>query len=60
MMENDKEEEIGVARYAMTGELTAEFAVAVADAWQGRGVATHLLLTSAEWVRASTLLPPPA
>ena len=43
VMENDTEEEIGVARYAMTGELTAEFAVAVADAWQGRGVATHLL-----------------
>jgi FixJ family two-component response regulator len=43
VIDNDTEKEIGVARYAMTGELTAEFAVAVADAWQGRGVATHLL-----------------
>jgi GNAT superfamily N-acetyltransferase len=43
VMDNDTEAEIGVARYAMIGELTAEFAVAVADAWQGRGVATHLL-----------------
>ena len=43
MMENDTEEEMGVARYAMTGELTAEFAAAVANAWQGRGVAKHLL-----------------
>ncbi len=41
--DDGNEEEIGVARYAMTGELTAEFAVAVADEWQGRGVATHLL-----------------
>ena len=43
VMDNDTEEEIGVARYAMTVELTAEFAVAVADTWQGRGVATRLL-----------------
>jgi len=43
VMDNDTAEEIGVARYAMTGEMTAEFAVAVADAWQNRGVATHLL-----------------
>jgi FixJ family two-component response regulator/GNAT superfamily N-acetyltransferase len=43
VMDNDTEEEVGVARYAKTGDLTADFAVAVADTWQGRGVATHLL-----------------
>ncbi len=43
VMENDTEEEIGVARYATTGESTADCAVAVANAWQGRGVATRLL-----------------
>lgn len=43
VMDNNTEEEIGVARYASTDELTAEFAIVVADAWQGRGVATLLL-----------------
>jgi acetyltransferase len=40
----DREVEIGAARYAVgaDGE-TAEFAVAVADAWQGRGVGERLL-----------------
>lgn len=39
-----KEREIGVARYAQTGETDAvEFAVVVADDWQGRGIATQLL-----------------
>ncbi len=39
-----REVEIGAARYAVgaDGE-TAEFAVAVADAWQGRGVGERLL-----------------
>lgn len=35
--------EIGVARYSMTDDNCAEFAVAVADAWQGRGVGTLLM-----------------
>ena len=43
VINDDTEQEIGVARYAMVGEMTAEFAVAVADVWQGRGVATCLL-----------------
>lgn len=43
VMDNGAEEEIGVARYASTDELTAEFAIVVADAWQGRGIATLLL-----------------
>jgi RimJ/RimL family protein N-acetyltransferase/CheY-like chemotaxis protein len=39
------ETEIGVARYApCRGSAGAEFAVVVADAWQGCGVATHLML----------------
>jgi len=38
------EREIGVARYAPTDETgRVEFAVVVADDWQGRGVATQLL-----------------
>ncbi|TQV70208.1 N-acetyltransferase [Exilibacterium tricleocarpae] len=38
------EQEIGVARYVATAESdTAEFAVTVADAWQGRGIATRLM-----------------
>lgn len=41
---DDRERQIGVARYAPT-ELdgVAEFAVVVADDWQGHGIATHLL-----------------
>ena len=35
--------EIGVARYSMTNDDCAEFAVVVADAWQGLGVGTLLL-----------------
>ena len=38
------EQQIGVARYAPTEEDgVAEFAVVVADAWHGRGIATRLL-----------------
>lgn len=40
----DAETLIGVARYSPTGEAdTAEFAVVVADAWQGFGLATQLM-----------------
>ncbi len=39
-----REIEIGAARYAVSADgETAEFAVAVADAWQGRGVGDRLL-----------------
>jgi acetyltransferase len=40
----DAEKQVGVARFA-PGSKTgwAEFAIAVADAWQGRGIATQLL-----------------
>lgn len=38
-------EQIGVARYIRIGDTdTAEIAIVVADAWQGKGVATRLLL----------------
>lgn len=43
--EGEGERQIGVARYARKpGSDTAEIAVVVADAWQGRGVGTCLLL----------------
>ncbi len=42
--EDNRETQIGVARYAPTAEDgVAEFAVVIADEWQGQGVATLLL-----------------
>jgi len=42
--DGNKECQIGVARYAPTGsDGVAEFAVVVADEWQGRGVASRLM-----------------
>lgn len=42
--DGEQEQEIGVARYAPTGSAgVAEFAVVVADEWQGLGVASLLL-----------------
>jgi acetyltransferase len=38
----DGETLIGVARYVRDGE-SAEFAIVVADAWQGRGIGSRLL-----------------
>ena len=39
-----RESEIGVARYVVTDDGSeCEFAIVVADAWQGKGVGTHLL-----------------
>jgi acetyltransferase len=40
--EGHEERIIGVARYAATGEESCEFAIAIADAWQGRGIAATL------------------
>ena len=41
--EDDREKQIGVARYAPSEDSdAAEFAVVVDDAWQGLGLATHL------------------
>lgn len=42
--QNERELEIGVARYApSTSSGQVEFAVVVADDWQGKGIATELL-----------------
>ncbi len=44
VMEEGREKQIGVARYAPTEEEgVAEFAVVVADQWHGRGIATRLM-----------------
>ena len=43
-MIGERETLIGVARYAREANgLSAEFAIVVADAWQGRGVGTQLM-----------------
>jgi len=43
--EGGNETEIGVARYAVyADDVSCEFAVAIADAWQGRGLGTLLML----------------
>jgi len=48
------ERQIGVARYVMeAGDDEAEFAIAIADAWQGTGVGRHLLTSLIELARES-------
>ena len=45
VMLEDSEVEIGVARYALSADdKTCEFALAVADAWQHRGIGRALML----------------
>lgn len=59
VMECGKERQVGVARYMPTSvNEVAEFAVVVADKWQGLGLATHLLsgLTTAAAVAGITRL----
>jgi acetyltransferase len=47
-----RETQIGVARYSTLADgKTCEFAVVVADKWQGRGVATHLVRPLIEHAR---------
>ncbi len=42
--DGDQEQQIGIARYMPTDtQGTAEFAIVVADKWQGQGIATKLL-----------------
>ena len=54
--ENGVETEIGVARYVINADGTScEFAVAVADAWQHRGVGSILILGLVEVARARGL-----
>ena len=42
---------IGVARYVLENHQTAEFAIVVADAWQGRGIGRRLLAKLIEVAR---------
>jgi acetyltransferase len=54
--ENAQETEIGVARYVVNADGTScEFAIAVADAWQHRGVGSMLILGLVEAARARGL-----
>ena len=54
--ENGLETEIGVARYIVNADgVSCEFAVAVADAWQHRGVGSKLILNLVEVARARKL-----
>jgi acetyltransferase len=57
VQEDDKDLEIGVARYATNpdGE-SCEFAVVVGDAWQGKGVARRLMGILIETARSRGLL----
>lgn len=50
--ENGRETEIGVARYIVNADaISCEFAVAVADAWQHRGVGSILIRSLVEAAR---------
>ena len=54
--ENGLETEIGVARYVVNADgVNCEFAVAVADAWQHRGVGSALILSLVAVARARGL-----
>jgi acetyltransferase len=47
----EKETLVGVARYALEDAGAAEFAIVLADAWQGRGIGGRLLRRLAEVAR---------
>lgn len=49
--EGPEERMVGVVRYERIGPSTAEVAFVVADAWQGHGIATALLLQLAGYAR---------
>jgi acetyltransferase len=55
--EGDSEQAVGVARYVTNrdGE-SCEFALVIADAWQGRGVGSHLMRALIEIARHQGLL----
>lgn len=47
----EKEVLIGVARYALESAGRAEFAIVIADQWQGRGIGRRLLARLADLAR---------
>lgn len=51
----NEEEQIGVARYIMTDNETAEFAIAVADAWQRKGIGRLLMCRLIECVQSTEI-----
>lgn len=54
--ENEAPEQIGVARYVIDADgITCEFAIALADAWQGQGIGRRLLTRLAQAARARGL-----
>jgi acetyltransferase len=56
VMLDARETLIGVARYALeTGGAGCEFAIVVADSWQGRGIGTHLVERLIEAARAHAI-----
>lgn len=56
VMLEGRETLIGVARYALeTDGAGCEFAIVVADAWQGRGIGTHLIERLAAAARAHAI-----
>lgn len=56
MMFDDGEREIGVARYVRTEPGAAEFAIVVADAWQGAGIGRRLMAALVDTARAAGLV----
>lgn len=56
IQENEKEIEIGVARYIVDPDgKSCEFAIVIADAWQGRGIGSRLMLHLMEAARSRGL-----
>jgi acetyltransferase len=53
--QGDDERIIGVARYASNGGAGCEFAVAIADAWQARGIAATLSRLLFDYARSEAI-----
>jgi len=53
--QGDEERILGVARYALNGDEGYEFAVVIADDWQGRGVAATLSRLLFDYARIESI-----